>query len=154
MFWQLGSNHLQSQSELYHINWWYYTLVVVSWWPNFYTINRCDTPHFDSEDDYSIGCQNFSQCQEQSSQIMLNLIMKWLLGSNRSQFNILTVIITNITKILSSDWLSIALISASIRYCSRTVCHCYKTKQLFEKFFNSITNTISELELTQVTGIP
>ena len=46
--------------------------------------------------------------------IMLNLLMKWLLGSNFPQFNIIiiftiTVIITNITKILSSEWLSIAL---------------------------------------------
>ena len=24
----LGGSHLQSQSELYHISWWYYTLVI------------------------------------------------------------------------------------------------------------------------------
>ena len=65
-----------------------------------------------------------SKCQSMSTtdllrtkftrMIMLNLLRKWLLGSNFPQFNIIiifiiTVIITNITKILSSEWLSIAL---------------------------------------------
>ena len=27
-FWQLGGSHLQSQSELYLVRWWYYTLVI------------------------------------------------------------------------------------------------------------------------------
>ena len=44
----LCGSHLQSQSELYHVSWWYYT-------------------HFDSEDDYRTGRRNVSHCQRQQS---------------------------------------------------------------------------------------
>ena len=45
-------------------------------------INWCDTTHFDSEDDYCTGCQNVSDCQQQSYQdytlpsIISNLLIK------------------------------------------------------------------------------
>ena len=35
--------------------------------PEYNTINRRDTTHFDSEDDYRTGCRNVSHCQEQQS---------------------------------------------------------------------------------------
>ena len=54
----LCGSHLQSQGELYHVSWWYYTLVIN-------TVNWRDTTHFDSEDDYRTGCENVSHCEQQ-----------------------------------------------------------------------------------------
>ena len=54
--------HLQSQSVLYHVSWWYYTLVI-----DLNTIKWRDTNHLDSEDDYRSGCRNVSHYQQQQS---------------------------------------------------------------------------------------
>ena len=63
--------------------------------PEFNTINWRDTTHFDSEDNYRKGCQNVGHCQQQQTTVLfrttitrtiiLNLLIKWLLGSNLSQ---------------------------------------------------------------------
>ena len=63
--------------------------------PDFKTINWRDTTHFaDSDDDYRIGCQNVIHCNSKvlfrttsTRTIILNLLMKWLLGSKLSQYN-------------------------------------------------------------------
>ena len=49
-----------------------------------------------SEDEYCTGCWNVSHCQHSGSTftrtIILSLLMKWLLGSNLSQNNMLTLL--------------------------------------------------------------
>ena len=82
----LCGSHLQSQSELYHVSWWYYTLVIdligqlrhdaigrlsvepwCYWLWRLVISNWRDTTHFDSEDDYHTGCRSISHCQQQQS---------------------------------------------------------------------------------------
>ena len=90
----LRGSHLQSQSELYHVSWWYYTLVidltgqlrrdvigrlsvkpwcywlwrlVISNWCVSIRLLSRDTTHFDSENDYRTGCRNVIHCQQQQS---------------------------------------------------------------------------------------
>ena len=82
----LCGSHLQSQSELYQVSWWYYTLVIdligqlhrdvigclsvkpwCYWLWRLIISNWRDTTHFDSEDDYRTGCQNVSHHLQQQS---------------------------------------------------------------------------------------
>ena len=63
----LCGSHLQSQSELYHVSWWYYTLVIDLIGQLRRNVNWRDTTHFDPEDDHRTGCRNVSHCQQQQS---------------------------------------------------------------------------------------
>ena len=110
----LCGSHLQSQSELYQVSWWYYTLVIdligqlhrdvigclsvkpwCYWLWRLIISNWRDTTHFDSEDDYRTGCQSISHCPQQQSYsglftrtIKLNLLLKLPPGSNLSHIEI------------------------------------------------------------------
>ena len=63
----LCGTHLQGQSELYHVSWWYYTLVIDLIGHLRRDVNWRDTTHFDSEDDHRKGCRNAIHCQQQQS---------------------------------------------------------------------------------------
>ena len=62
-------------------------------------MNWRDTTHLDSEGDYCTGCRNVSHWSTTTvlfstmftQTIKLNLLLKWLQGSNLSQFNVTSV---------------------------------------------------------------
>ena len=81
----LCGSHLQSQSELYHVSWWYYTLVIDligqlhSLWIWRWLLHRLS-----KRQSLSTTTVLFRTTFTQT--IKLNLLLRWLLGSNLSHY--------------------------------------------------------------------